>query len=251
MRVIVVPYFTGTPIDPLETPPPDRILTPELPDGSKQERMAVLYRDLTTAVAGAVHDAEVPIVYAGDCLASIGVLAGLQQAGLDPSIAWFDAHGDFHTWETTQSQFLGGMPLAMLVGRGEQTIVDGAGLRPIPEERAALIGARDLDPGEDDAVATSRMTVLSVEEAARWTPPPGPIHLHVDLDVVDPVEMPAHNYPAPGGPSLAQVRAAMAHIAATGRVAAVSFSCWNPAKPGAEVAAAATRRLAGIFLDRP
>jgi hypothetical protein len=66
MRVIVVPYFTGTPIDPLETPPPDRILTPELPDGSKQERMAVLYRDLTTAVAGAVHDAEVPIVCSSD-----------------------------------------------------------------------------------------------------------------------------------------------------------------------------------------
>ena len=111
----------------------------------------------------------------------------------------------------------------------------------------ALIGARDLDPGEDDAVAGSAMTVLTVAGVAGWAPPPGPLQVHVDLDVVDPLEMPAHNYPAPGGPSLREVRAALEHLAATGRVAAVSFSTWNPALPGADRAAAAAATLAAPF----
>jgi arginase len=242
--VIVVPFFIGQRIRGLVTPQPSVELVPPLPDGSPQHRMAVLYRHLAEQVAVETD----PVVFAGDCVSAIGVLAGLQRAGLDPTLVWFDAHGDFHTWETTRSGFLGGMPLAMIVGRGEQTVVDGAGLTPLDERRVALVGARDLDPGEDEAVAASSMAVLSVADVAAWEPPAGPVHVHVDLDVVDPREMPAHNYPAPGGPSLAEVRAALVHLAATGRIAAVSFSTWNPALPGADRAAAAGAELAAIFL---
>lgn len=249
MTVISVPFFIGDPIAALDTKRPARVLAPALPDGSPQQRMGVLYRELAGAVAAAVSAGTVPLVYAGDCLSAIGVLAGLQHAGMDPALAWFDAHGDFHTWATTGSGFLGGMPLAMIVGRGEQTIVDAAGLAPLAESRVALIGARDLDPGEDDAVAGSTMTVLTVPGVEAWTPPPGPLHVHVDLDVIDPGEMPAHNYPAPGGPTLLEVRAALEHLAGTGRVAAVSFSTWNPALPGADRAAAAAARLASPFLE--
>ncbi len=249
MSVIAVPFFIGAPIGALDTVRPSRVLAPALPDGSPQVRMGVLYRELAGVVARAVSGGTVPLVYAGDCLAAIGVLAGLQRAGLDPVLAWFDAHGDFHTWQTTQSGFLGGMPLAMIVGRGDQSIVEAAGLAPLPESRVALIGVRDLDPGEDAAVAGSAMTVLPVSGVAGWTPPAGPLHVHVDLDVVDPSEMPAHNYPAPAGPTLHDLSAALRHLAATGRVVAVSFSTWNPALPGAERAAAAAAALAAPFLE--
>lgn len=244
MGVIVVPFFIGATMPGLMTPEPRWELSPPLPDGSPQQRMAVLYRHLADRVAAEAA----PVVYGGDCLSAIGVLAGLQRAAVDPTLIWFDAHGDFHTWDTTRSGFLGGMPLAMIVGRGEQTVVEGAGLVPLPERRVVLVGARDLDPGEDVAVRTSAMTVLSVAEVCDWDPPPGALHLHVDLDVVDPQEMPAHNYPAPGGPSLSAVRAALDRLAATGRVAAVSFSTWNPALPGADQAAAATLTLTAPFL---
>ena len=242
--VIAVPYFIGAAMPGLVTRQPCVELSPPLPDGSPQQRMAVLYRHL----ADRISVEPGPVAYAGDCLAAIGVLAGLQRAGIDPTLIWFDAHGDFHTWQTTQSGFLGGMPLAMIVGRGEQTIVEGAGLDPLDERRVVLVGARDLDPGEDEAVAASAMTVLSVMDVIRRDPPPGALHVHVDLDVVDPREMPAHNYPAPGGPLLRDMQAALAHLAATGRVAAVSFSTWNPALPGADRAAAATAVLAAAIL---
>ena len=157
---------------------------------------------------------------------------------------FFDAHGDFNTWATTPSGFIGGMPLAMLTGRGEQTIVDGAGLQPLPEGRVVLVDGRDLDPGEDRAVADSGIGLVTVNQLAHSIPPAGPLYVHVDGDVVDPSEMPAMNYPAADGPSLDEVRTAMIHLAATGRVVAFSVSSWNPALPGADKAASAMLRLA-------
>ena len=245
VRVISVPFFVGAPIPDLEVPEPGVVLWPELPDGTPQQRMAVLFRHLADRVAAEPD----PVIFAGDCLSAIGVLAGLQQAGVDPTLIWFDAHGDFNTWETTPSGFLGGMPLAMIVGRGEQSILEGAGLTPLAERRVVLVGARDLDPGEDEALAASELTIVSVAQMLDRDPPLGRLYVHVDVDVVDPLEMPAQNYPAPGGPSLRDVSAALASLAATGRVAAVSFSTWNPTLPGAEQAAAATRELAAPFLS--
>jgi len=243
VTVIAVPFFVGDRIDELRVAGEPTILAPQLPDGTPQERMAVLYRHLAERVA----DSSRVVVVAGDCLAPIGVLAGLQHRLVEAKLIWFDAHGDFHTWETTQSGFLGGMPLAMLVGRGEQTVVNGAGLQPLPASRVILVGARDLDPGEEEALVTSGVTLVSVDALAHTMPPAGPLYVHVDVDVVDPADMPAVNYPAPEGPSLAQVRAALLHLGSTDRVVAFSLSSWNPDLPGADVAARAAGRLIELF----
>ena len=244
MSILAVPFFMGDPMPGFEVPEPHETLEPELPNGDAQHRMGVLYNHLADWVAGT----ERPVVYAGDCVCIIGVLAGLEQRGIEPTLIFFDAHGDFHTWDTSQSGFIGGMPLAMVTGRGEQTIVTGAGLTVLPDERVVLVDGRDLDPGEDEAVATSGISHISVDKLAHSIPPSGPLYVHVDADVVDPGDMPAMNYPAADGPSLIAVRMAMIHLATTGRVVAFSISSWNPALPGAAVAAAATKRLAAPFI---
>ncbi len=244
MRVLKVPFFMGDPMPGFEAPEPHETLAPSLPDGSPQERMGVLYGQVAEWVAG--H--EDPVVYSGDCVSIIGVLAGLQRRDVNPVLIFFDAHGDFHTWETSQSGFIGGMPLAMATGRGEQAVLVGAGMAPLRDEQVFLVDGRDLDPGEDDAVADSEISHVSVDQLAHSIPPDGPLYVHVDADVVNPSEMPAMNYPAAGGPGLDVVRVALAHLAATGRVVAFSVSSWNPALPGADVAAAATKQLAEPFL---
>ena len=243
MTVISVPFFIGEPMPGFDVPEPHITLDPELPANIPTERMAVLYERL----AAVVTEAPNPVVYAGDCLSIMGVAGGLQRRGIDPTVLFFDAHGDFHTWETTPSSFLGGMPLAMLTGRGEQTIVDGVGMTPIEDDHVWLVDGRDLDPGEDEAVAASGIHHVIVEQIAA-NPPPGDLYVHIDVDVVDPVDMPGINYPARGGPSAGAVADAVSALHATGRVVALSFSSWNPALPGADIAAAATQRVAAPFL---
>jgi arginase len=134
-------HFILTPFV-LDQPSPDleilaqsgwTINRPNLSDGNLQYRLSALHQPLADLVAQTVASGHRPVSIAGDCCTAIGVLAGLQRAGQDPTLIWLDAHGDFNTWETTSSGFLGGMPLAMVVGRGEQTRVNAVGLRPLPE----------------------------------------------------------------------------------------------------------------------
>ncbi len=243
---ISVPYFIGDHDSGLAGPAEEtwHLLVPSLPDGSPQARMAVLYRELAEVVAEVCLAGDLPVVVAGDCLSAIGVLAGLQRAEVSPVLIWFDAHGDFNTWETTPSGFLGGMPLAMLVGRGEQSIVHEVGLASLPESDVILVDARDLDPGEGEAVRDSAVThLLHVEDSLTYPLPDHPLYVHLDVDVVDPGEMPGVNYPARGGPSLATVGAALHRLAETGRVAAVSLSAWTPKLDGDGTSRRASMRL--------
>jgi arginase family enzyme len=95
------------------------MITPTIPFTGLSERLAVIHRTLTGRVADSVNDGAVPVSIAGDCCAAIATLAGLQRGGVAPVIVWLDAHGDFNTPETTITGFLGGMPLAMITGRGD------------------------------------------------------------------------------------------------------------------------------------
>ncbi|HYM67963.1 MAG TPA: arginase family protein [bacterium] len=244
---LLVPFRVGNPMPELCVAGDPEVLRPVLPEGSPQERLGAL----CGAVAERIAEGGVRIAYVGDCVLTLGVLAGLERRGVAPTVIWLDAHGDFHTWDTTRSGHLVGMPLAMAVGRGEQTVVRAAGLTPVPEERVVLVDARDLDPGEDEAVAASRMRHVTVDQLRGEPVPDGPLYVHLDIDVVNPAEIPAVNYPAPGGPSVEQVREALMPVAATGRVAVLSVTLWEPRLPGATQSAAAVVRLIEPFLTTP
>ncbi len=207
----------------------------DLPDADQQARMSEIHRELAEQVHQAVAAGRRPVSIAGDCCTTIAVLAGLQRAGLDPFMIWFDAHGDFNTWETTPSGFLGGMPLAMLVGRGELRMCHAVGLPVFSEEQVILSDARDLDPGEKEAVAGSGISHLpAVGDLLKVALPERPLYVHFDTDVLRPEDAPAMNYLAPGGPDLAEIRQVFEKLSASGRIAAVSMSAWNPELAAAE-----------------
>jgi arginase len=239
-----VPFFMGNRLQGLDVPQPHTVIEPDLAAGSEMERMAALYRHVADAAAGD----DAPVLYCGDCCAILGVIGGLQRKGIDPVLVFFDAHGDFNTWETTPSGFIGGMPLAMVTGRGDQTIVAACAVRPLPDRDAFLVDGRDLDPEESEMLARSDVAIVPVPEVAAAVPPDRPLYVHVDIDVVDPDEVPAVSYPAPGGPSTDTVAQAVVELAATGNVVAFSLTTWNPDLEGAAVAAAAGGRIAAPFL---
>ncbi len=201
---------------------------PALGHGDQIAAMSPLVRGLSDLVCDAMRRGERPISICGDCCSAIGVLAGLQRAGTNPTLIWFDAHGDFNTWETTPSGFLGGMPLAMIVGRGEQRLVEAAGLRNQPERQVILTDARDLDPGEREALEGSSVRRVGDVRMLLQALPLGPLYVHFDTDVVTPTDAPAQNYLARGGPSASELADVFAHLARTARVVAISVSSWNP-----------------------
>ncbi len=239
-RFILTPFFLDEPMPGLESLGEEdwRLNLPSItiPAARKepstverQHRMSQIHRRLADAVKKALDAGERPVSVAGDCCTAIPVLAGLQRAGVSPLLVWFDAHGDFNTWQTTPSGFLGGMPLAMLTGRGDMTLCEAVGLQAFPDERVLLVGARDLDHGEITNLEGSEVVQLpKVKKFTRYRLPTGPIWVHFDTDVLRLSDAPAMNYPAKGGPSLKELRKAFDRLAGSGRLAAVSMSTWNP-----------------------
>lgn len=241
-----VPYYMGHRLVGLDVPRPCTMIDPQLTARTEMARMA----EISPLVAHAVATDAMPVIYAGDCCIILPVIAGLQRRGIDPVVVFYDAHGDFNTWETTESDFIGGMPLAMATGRGEMTIADRCRMRPVPDEDTFLVDGRDLDAEEAALLADSGVRQVSNEDIVDSVPEDRPLYVHVDVDVVDPVDMPAVNYLAPGGPSAEAVADSVRGLAKTGRVVAFSFSTWNPALEGAQLSADNSHRIAAPFLER-
>jgi arginase len=206
------------------------------PEGTTEiRRITAIHAGLAALVEGAVKTGRRPVSIAGDCCTALGVLAGLGRSGIDPHLIWFDAHGDFNTWETTPSGFLGGMPLAMLAGLGEQTGLEILGIAPLAQQNIILTDARDLDPGERELLASSRISHLDNPLALLdKAPPEGPLWIHFDTDVIDPEYVPAQNYTAPGGITPHELGRIFSHLAENRNICAVSLSSWAPGLPGAE-----------------
>lgn len=200
-------------------------LVPELPAADIWTRLGQLYDAVADVVEREARAGEPATVVSGDCMVSIGMAAGLQRAGVDPAIVWFDAHGDLQTLETTTSGYLGGLALRHLLGYRPELLSGRLGLRATPEERVLLVGARDLDPPEVDHLAAGRIRQSTVEELSAELLPDGPLLVNLDLDVIDPDELPGLRYPASGGPGRATVLRAARTVLDTGRVAALNVAC--------------------------
>jgi arginase len=198
-------------------------------DGHDQlTRMAAIHGPLVGDVAKVATEGGRPVCIVGDCCQPIAVLAGLQRAGLAPLVVWFDAHGDFNTHETTISGYVAGMAIAMITGRGNQTLVEADGLKPLPDTDIILADARELDPAERELLDKSKVWRTSDFDALveRVSTSERPFYVHFDVDVLDCAEAPAMQFPVAGGPSVETLRNVAASLHRTGRLAGASMNPW-------------------------
>ena len=113
--------------------------------------------------------AGTPVAIISECTLVPPLLAAVRERHPDVALVWIDAHGDLNTPDTTPSGFLGGMPFAQLLGWCFDDWRRQAGLEPpLPEQRAVLVGGRDLDPGERANVDRSQLHESDDAPPAPW-----------------------------------------------------------------------------------
>jgi len=171
-------------------------------DGSWEEDLRDS-RGCLLEAGGQVEDAlgghYAPVLLAGDCSIGLTTLPTVHRLRPDAKILWLDAHGDFNTPDSSSSGYLGGMGLAGACGRWDAGLTSDV----VDPGRVVLAGVRDLDGAERQALQRSSVTVIGaspVETLVAVTNAldGAPVYVHLDLDVIDPEEMPA-KFAAPNG----------------------------------------------------
>jgi arginase len=226
----------------------------------KLRSLGSLYALLAARVHALAAAGRRPVSLAGDCVSSLGMLAGLQRAGRTPEqVLWLDAHGDFHTWSTTQTQYIGGMPLAMFVGRVDRgddprsqaalACLSTIGVQAYPQGRIVLADARDLDPGEREALSRSPIVRCRLDEVLAHLQPRERLYVHWDTDVVDDrARMPALKYHVRRGPGAADVASLFQALGAHD-VVAVSVSAWHAEHDGDNQTARACIEILNTLIE--
>src|SRR5690625_2164343 len=93
---------------------------------------------LVEVVSSTVEEGRIPLVLGGDHSLALGSVIGATKDGRKLGLIWLDTHGDFNTDQTTPSGNIHGMPLAALLGYGNERLVtlDGlVGSEPKIEDR--------------------------------------------------------------------------------------------------------------------
>jgi arginase len=191
--------------------------------------------DIGDAVREAVDQDELAVILAGSCaLAAIGAAAGL---GSGAQIAWFDAHPDLNTPETTTSGLFEGMALAAATGHAWRAIVERKGrlTEPARLDRAVLFGARDIDEAEVDLIASAGVSHAETGAGLKaHLADAESVYAHLDMDVHDALEVRANSYAVPKGPTIEAVRQALCEIE---NLKVLAITGLDPAAPDASRAA--------------
>jgi arginase len=194
---------------------------------------------LAEDVSDALAAGETPLVLGGDHSVAIGSVVGSARDA-DVGVLWFDAHGDLNTPATTPSGNVHGMALAAVLGLGEFASLPWANAAGVDPENVALVGVRDLDPGEREAIHEHGIETFSISDiddrgvtavvddalgAARGR---DGVHVSLDLDWLDPTEAPGVGTPVRGGVTYREAHAALERVAEAATVRSLELVEVNP-----------------------
>jgi arginase len=208
--------------------------------------IADVCRALAVSTAEAVRDGVSPLVLGGDHSLAMGSVAGVATALAERNerlgVIWLDAHGDINTPESSESGNIHGMPLAHLLGQGDERLARIAKPYPaIREENLVMVGLRDLDQAERITIGKLGIAAYTMRDidqrglatimaeaitvASKGT---GGIHVSCDPDWIDPIEAPGVGTPVRGGATFREAHLALEMVADSGMMVSMDLVEINP-----------------------
>ncbi len=200
---------------------------------------------LANAVGGVLTGGKVPIVLGGDCSILLGCLLALRRRGRY-GLLFLDGHADFYQAEAEPNGEAASMDLALVTGRGPAVVSNLEGRSPlVRDEDVVAFGRRDAAEAAKHGSARVEDTLIRmmdldairrtgeqicVERAAAHLSVPGidGFWIHLDADVLDDAVMPAVDYRMPDGLSWDELAIVLQVAIATGRVAGIDITIFNP-----------------------
>lgn len=238
------------------------------PAGESDVLQAVSGIALTLArcVAHTLSEGDFPLVIGGDHSCAIGTWSGvhayLSGAGR-LGLLWIDAHMDSHTFKTSPSLAIHGMPMACLLGYGDVKLTQVMSGNPkvLPQD-VCLIGVRSFESAEAALLRTLGVRIYFMDEVrkrglrrvfreavAHVSKHTAGYGISLDLDVLDPAEEPGVGSPVPGGLHRLELLAALESVHADRKLLALEVVEYNPHRDNNYETARAVRELCKSLLD--
>ncbi len=201
---------------------------------------------LARQVDHCVLNKEPFVTIGGDHSCAIGTWSGAAHALAskgDLGLIWFDAHLDAHTFATTPSNTIHGMPVACLLGHGVAPLIEILQKRPkLKPEHLCLIGVRSYEEGEAallkklgvrcfmmDEVAERGLDAVMQEAMHIVTQGTVAYGVSIDLDALDPEEAPGVGSRAADGLQCEHlVKALTQHVRGDSRFIGAEIAEFNP-----------------------
>jgi arginase len=203
-------------------------------------------KELKDRVYESLKAGRVPLTLGGDHSLAMGSIAGVTkfygEQNQKVGVIWLDAHGDINTPETSSSGNIHGMPLAHALGKGHKELLALSERIPmVDSSRAVLIGIRDLDPGERNAIREQGIRAFTmrdidemgmrnvIQEALKIaTNGTAGFHLSFDVDCMDPRDAPGVGTAVRGGTTYREGHLAMEILHDSGQMLAMDITEVNP-----------------------
>jgi arginase len=201
--------------------------------------------EMFNTIVKSIGQKEFPLVLGGDCSVIIGVMAALKSLG-NYGLIFLDAHADFYLPEQSTTGEAADMDLAIITGRGPNSLANIKGLRPyVRDEYVFHIGQRDMKEAERDGSLSIQNTKINCFEydlfnkksvpeitdgilvKAKALNPKG-YWIHFDTDVLSDDLNPAVDYRLPGGLSFEQVEQLTQTFQKTLNVIGMTVTIYNP-----------------------
>ncbi|MBI2028210.1 MAG: arginase [Candidatus Levybacteria bacterium] len=189
-----------------------------------------------------IQKGEKAVALGGDHSLCLGVVSGASAAlNGEIGIIYLDAHGDMNTTETTLTGNIHGMPLASLMGFGDEQLINIYKLKKkISKENVLHIGGIDFDPGEIELIEKENLLCFKTIDMLSFGLRPlfdyinnlckrvKNIWVSLDLDVIDEIYAPGVGMPNKGGFNYREITTIAEYIGKNCNVVGLDIDEYNP-----------------------
>jgi arginase len=233
---------------------PEQVWRPDRqrPFAQNAGQVTACLQELADRLGPPLADGDTVLVLGGNCTIALAIIAGLQRLNAGaPGLLYVDRHFDLNTPESTTDGALDWMGLAhaFALSGTVDALTEAFGHRPLLEPaQVAWLGvdagwatAWEREQADRLGLQVTSSTVLAADPrgsaiSALGVLPPGPLAVHIDVDVLDFTDAPlAENTDGRNtGPTLDQLAQALLPAAGDPRLRTLSIGELNPTRSAGE-----------------
>jgi len=216
------------------------------PKLGKEAALRELFHNISQQIQPLVRRQHPFIFMGGDHACAMGVWGGVLSAlrrRRDLGLIWIDAHLDSHTFATSDSGNIHGMPLAALLGEADARLASIYGRHPfLDPSRLVLIGVRSYEKAEWQLLKRLGVQVYDMARIRQSGGLNTLLHrvlgsmhnrcrhygITIDLDAIDPRDAPGVGVPVAGGLSGAALCRALKGLGSDPALIGLEIAEFNP-----------------------